>query len=58
MKAPVAGTIRGREDRDLPLELEDASIDIGFSQEEAGIINEVPSGKVVSSIYDDIVGGK
>jgi len=55
VKAAIAGPPHGVEYRNLALESEDAAVDVGFSQEDTGIVDEVAGGKVVGAVDDEVI---
>ena len=56
MQTSIAGTLRRREHRRLPLEARDAAVGIGPARQHAGIVDEIPRRKVVGAVDDDVVG--
>src|SRR5882724_11529313 len=54
IEAAVARTIGHSENGGLPFESEDRAVDVGLSQEDAGIVDEIARGKIVGAIDDDV----
>ena len=57
IEAAVAGTLAGVEHRRLALEPEDAPVDVGLVQQNAGVVHQVAGGEVVGSVDHDVVSG-
>ena len=55
VETPVAGASSGVEDAYLSLEPENASVNVGNPEKDAGVVREIPGGEVVRSVDDDIV---
>ena len=56
-EAAVAGAPGRREDRGLPLEPEDAAVDVGPAAEHAGVVHQVPGREVVGAVDHEVVAG-
>src|SRR6267154_3417451 len=54
IEAAVARAIRHAENSGLSFEAEDRAVNIWFAEQNAGVVDEVTSGKIVSPIDDDI----
>ncbi len=52
----VARALFGIEHRRLPLETEDAAVDVGLAQQHAGVISQITRREVVGAVDDDVVG--
>src|SRR5437660_1376408 len=54
IEAAVARAIRHAENSGLSFEAENRAVNIWFAEQDAGVVDEVASGKIVSPIDDDI----
>src|SRR6267154_2442063 len=54
IEAAVARAIRHAENSSLSFEAENRAVNIWFAEQDAGVVDEVASGKIVSPIDDDI----
>ena len=57
MQAAVTGATRRSEHGRLPFEAGDAAEDVRAPAEHAGVVHEIPRGKVVGAVDDDVRGG-
>ena len=55
VQAAVTGTIERFENRRLSLKPEEASVDVRFLRQHAGVVNQVAGGKVVAPIHHHLV---
>ena len=55
IEAPVARAFLRIKHRGLPLEAEDAAVDVGLAQEHAGVVHEVSRGEIVRPVGHDVV---
>ncbi len=58
IQAAVAGAVLGREHRRLPLEAEDAAVDVRLAEQHAGVVDEVARREVVGAVDDDVVAAE
>src|SRR5207244_12763740 len=55
IETPVAGPLLRVEDGCLPLEPEDARVDVWLPQQDARVVDQVARRKVVCAVQDDVV---
>ena len=55
VEAAVARSVGEAEDAGLPLEAEDRSVDVGLSEQDAGVVDEIARREVVGPVGDDVV---
>src|SRR3990170_1029917 len=54
-QATVAWSAAGPEDAALPLEAEDRAVDVGLPGEDAKVVDQVPCGKIVGAIDNQVI---
>ena len=54
IQAAVARTLLRTEDRRLSFESEDTAVRVRFSEQHAGVVHQIPSGKVIGAIENDV----
>ena len=55
VQAAIAGSVGGGEDRGLPVEPEDARVDVGAAGQDAGVVHQVTGDEVVGAIHHQVM---
>ena len=53
-EASVTRALFGIEHRRLSLEPEDGAVDVGLSQQNAGVVDQIPGWEIVRAVHDDV----
>src|SRR5580658_1335338 len=55
IQAAIAGAIGITEDGYLAFEAENGAVNIGFSEEDARVVNEIARGEIIGAVHDEVV---